>query len=82
MAYLQVYFLYYLAFLSFTSALKFDIQAHPGHSMQGERCVRNFVSKDTLVLVTAIVGGQKGDGQLVNMHVGRAFWNTGDERRC
>lgn len=27
------------------------------------------MAKDTLVLVTAIVSGQKGDGQMVNMHV-------------
>ena len=51
------------------SALKFDLQAHTGHSSKYERCIRNFVAKDTLVLVTAIVGGNKGDGQMVNMHV-------------
>ena len=53
----------------FSFALKFDLAAHTGHDSRYERCVRNFVSKDTLVLVTAIVDGQKGDGQLVNMHV-------------
>ncbi len=50
-------------------ALKFDLQAHTGSNAKYERCIRNFVSKDTLVLVTAIVDGQKGDGQMVNMHV-------------
>jgi len=50
-------------------ALKFDLAAHTGHSNKYERCIRNFVAKDTLVLVTAIVDGQKGDGQMVNMHV-------------
>ncbi|KMU87515.1 endoplasmic reticulum vesicle protein 25 [Coccidioides immitis H538.4] len=34
-----------------------------------ERCVRNFVNRDQLVVVTAIVSGQKGDGQVVNMHI-------------
>ena len=51
-------------------ALKFDIQAHPGHeSASKERCIRNFVAKDTLVVVTATVSGSKGDGQVLNMHV-------------
>lgn len=27
------------------------------------------MAKDTLVVVTATVSGQKGDGQTVNMHV-------------
>ena len=40
-----------------------------GHDYKYERCIRNFVAKDTLVLVTAIVDGFKGDGQVVNMHV-------------
>ena len=61
-------FLYSLISLSW--ALKFDLAAHTGHSNKYERCIRNFVAKDTLVLVTAIVDGQKGDGQQVNMHVG------------
>jgi len=58
-----------LLLLPLASALKFDLQAHTGHSSKYERCIRNFVAKDTLVLVTAIVGGNKGDGQMVNMHV-------------
>lgn len=61
--------LYCLAILPFSSALKFDLQAHTGHSSKYERCIRNFVAKDTLVVVTATVSGQKGDGQMVNMHV-------------
>lgn len=55
--------------LSPVTALKFDLAAHTGHDSRYERCIRNFVSKDTLVLVTAIVDGHKGDGQVVNMHV-------------
>ena len=60
-----------LAFLlPLVAALKFDVQAHHGHeSASKERCVRNFVAKDQLVVVTAIVGGQRGDGQVLNMHV-------------
>jgi len=51
-------------------ALKFDVQAHPGHeSGSKERCIRNFAAADTLVVVTATVSGYKGDGQLLNMHV-------------
>lgn len=63
-------FLLVLLFLSCSSALKFDIPAHPGHeSSKSERCIRNFVAKDQLVVVTAIVDGQRGDGQTLNMHV-------------
>lgn len=56
--------------LPLVAALKFDIQAHPGHeSASKERCVRNFVAKDQLVVVTATVSGNRGDGQTLNMHV-------------
>lgn len=59
-----------LVSLPFVSALKFDIEAHPGHeSASKERCVRNFVMKDQLVVVTTITDGYKGDGQRLNMHV-------------
>ena len=53
-------------------ALKFDIVAHLGHNKY-ERCIRNFVQKDTLVVVTAISDGNKGDGQVVDMHVRAAI---------
>ncbi|MCJ1257216.1 vesicle coat component [Lignoscripta atroalba] len=64
-----------LTTLPLSSALKFDLQAHTGHSAKYERCIRNFVSKDTLVVVTATVSGQKGDGQVVNMHIKDAVGN-------
>jgi hypothetical protein len=52
------------------NALKFDLQAtSQSHDAKKERCIRNFVAKDTLVVVTAIVSGSKGDGMRVNMHV-------------
>ena len=71
MALVSCIFRVLLFLLPLTSALKFDLQAHTGHSSKYERCIRNFVAKDTLVLVTAIVGGNKGDGQMVNMHVSK-----------
>jgi hypothetical protein len=55
-------------FVQLASALKFDLVATSGHG-KNERCIRNFVAKDQLVVVTAIVGGTKGDGQKVNIHV-------------
>ncbi|KAM0804894.1 putative endosomal cargo receptor [Usnea florida] len=66
-----LYALISLALLPFSWALKFDLAAHTGR----ERCIRNFVARDTLVLVTAIVDGQKGDGQQVNMHIKDAVGN-------
>lgn len=52
-----------------SEALKFEIQAGSGHDKASRRCIRNFVSKDMLVVVTAIVDGHKGDGMQLNMHV-------------
>ena len=71
MAPLQLLSSLFLCFtlLPISLALKFDLAAHTGHSARYERCIRNFVAKETLVLVTAIVSGSKGDGQMVNMHV-------------
>jgi hypothetical protein len=59
---------FFLLVVQIASALKFDLPAQSGHG-KNERCVRNFVAKDQLVVVTAIVSGNKGDGQVVNMHV-------------
>ncbi|KAH8881565.1 hypothetical protein GQ53DRAFT_754204 [Thozetella sp. PMI_491] len=63
-----------LLFVAFSHALKFDLVAHSKGS-KPNRCVRNFVAKDTLVVVTAIVSGHKGDGQQVNMHILDAVGN-------
>ncbi|KAI0108258.1 emp24/gp25L/p24 family/GOLD-domain-containing protein [Daldinia grandis] len=51
------------------NALKFDLVARGLNDKKTERCIRNFVAKDTLVVVTATVGGSKGDGMIVNMHI-------------
>jgi p24 family protein delta-1 len=64
-----------LAFLQCALSLKFDLQAQAGHSAKNERCIRNFVNRDTLVVVTATVGGYKGDGMVVNMHIKDAVGN-------
>ncbi|KAL2140452.1 hypothetical protein VTI28DRAFT_3803 [Corynascus sepedonium] len=56
-------------------ALKFDIQAGNGHDKHSRRCIRNFVTKDQLVVVTAIVDGYKGDGMQLNMHITDATGN-------
>jgi len=49
---------------SLAQALKFDMDAHPGHESQSkQRCIRNFVAKNTLVVVTATVDGTKVTGK-------------------
>ena len=59
-----------LLLLGVASALKFDVQAHSGReNHKKERCIRNWVAKDTLVVVTATVGGFKGDGMQLNIQV-------------
>ncbi|KAI9710704.1 MAG: vesicle coat component [Bogoriella megaspora] len=66
----------FVAIWPIASALKFDIQAHPGHeSASKERCIRNFVAKDQLVVVTATVSGSRGDGMVLNMHIKDAVGN-------
>ncbi|ORY65423.1 emp24/gp25L/p24 family/GOLD-domain-containing protein [Pseudomassariella vexata] len=61
--------------ISSVHALKFDLIAQNQHDRKPERCIRNFVAKDTLVVVTAIVGGQKRDGMTVNMNIKDAVGN-------
>ncbi|TRX95743.1 hypothetical protein FHL15_003297 [Xylaria flabelliformis] len=56
-------------FIASVNALKFDLTATPQRDGMKERCIRNFVAKDTLVVVTSIVSGSKGDGQVVNIHI-------------
>jgi hypothetical protein len=56
--------------ISTVNALKFELAAD-----SRQRCIRNFVARDTLVVVTATVGGHKGDGQMVNMSIRDAVGN-------
>ncbi|KAL2071441.1 hypothetical protein VTL71DRAFT_12676 [Oculimacula yallundae] len=62
-------------FLSCVQALKFDIEAFSKGDSRATRCIRNFVAKDTLVVVTATVDGSKGDGMVLNMHIKDAVGN-------
>lgn len=57
-----------LLLATFGNALKFELEARKAGDVR-ERCVRNFVGRDTLIVVTAIVSGNKGDGQQVNIQV-------------
>ncbi|CAI7674686.1 hypothetical protein N7533_009284 [Penicillium manginii] len=66
---------FFLLVVQIATALKFDLPAQSGHGGKNERCIRNFVSKDQLVVVTAIVSGSKGDGQVVNMHIKDSMGN-------
>lgn len=71
-----------LVLLPLAAALKFDLHAVQPHDAQKyERCVRNFVAKEQLVVVTANLDGYRGDGQRVDMHVRclhlhQAVWTT------
>ena len=59
-----------LLLATFAQGLRFELESRKPKEVR-ERCVRNFVGGDTLVVVTAIVSGEKGDGQTVNMQVRR-----------
>ena len=61
----------FILLLAAVEALKFDIEAFGRGDPKATRCIRNFVAKDTLVVVTATVDGYKGDGMVINMHVSR-----------
>jgi hypothetical protein len=69
-----------LMLLACAEALKFDIEAFTRGDAKGTRCIRNFVAKDTLVVVTATVDGYKGDGMIVNMHVSLRIFPVSQER--
>ncbi len=71
-----------LLFLSCAQALKFDVEAHNQGDKKGQRCIRNFVAKDTLVVVTATVDGFKGDGMVVNMHVSLVESSVWEGSKC
>lgn len=58
-----------LFLISCAQALKFDLDAHRQGDKKAQRCIRNFVASNTLVVVTATVDGYKGDGMMVNMQV-------------
>ncbi|KAF2853093.1 hypothetical protein T440DRAFT_466084 [Plenodomus tracheiphilus IPT5] len=65
-----------LALLPLATALKFDLHpVQPHDAAKYERCVRNFVAKEQLVVVTAILDGYRGDGQRVDMHIRDAMGN-------
>ncbi|CAI6312842.1 unnamed protein product [Periconia digitata] len=67
-----------LLFLSvpLASALKFDLHAvHEHEAARHERCIRNFVAREQLVVVSVIMDGYRGDGQTVNMHIRDAMGN-------
>ncbi|PQE07742.1 endoplasmic reticulum vesicle 25 protein [Rutstroemia sp. NJR-2017a BVV2] len=61
--------------LALANALKFDIDAFHKGDKRAERCIRNFVARDTLVVVTATIDGWKGDGMQVDMHIKDAVGN-------
>lgn len=58
----------FLLLATATSALRFELEAKKSKDVR-DRCIRNFVGRDTLVVVTAVISGDKGDGQVVNMKV-------------
>ncbi len=67
-----------------TAALKFDLHPVSAHdASKYERCIRNFVAKEQLVVVTAILDGHRGDGQKVDMHVGICtFYDVQCQNAC
>lgn len=63
-----------LFFTAHSNALKFAVPARPAGSGQAfERCIRNFVHKDAMVVVNVKTNGQRGDGQVLNLRVGFSF---------
>ncbi|SPN97267.1 probable ERV25 protein (component of the COPII-coated vesicles) [Cephalotrichum gorgonifer] len=58
----------FLLLVTAAQALRFELESKRAKDSR-ERCIRNFVGKDTLVVVTAIVSGNKGDGQTVNIQI-------------
>lgn len=59
-----------LLLLVCADALKFDIEAFQKGDSRSKRCIRNFVGRDTLVVVTSTIDGRKGDGMILDLQVG------------
>jgi p24 family protein delta-1 len=57
-----------LLFPALCQSLRFDLPAQQAQYVE-PRCIRNFVNGDVLIVVTATVSGQRGDGQRVNIDV-------------
>ena len=57
--------------ITLSSALKFDLHAQGNAPKSGkwDRCIRNFVSEGTLVVVTTTTDGTKEDNQNVDISV-------------
>lgn len=49
--------------------VKFELEAIQSGYVR-PRCIKDYVGADTLVVVTAWVGGQQGDGQKVDIEIG------------
>jgi p24 family protein delta-1 len=57
-----------LVLAAVSQALRFELPAQAAQYVQ-PRCIRNFVNRDVLVVVTATISGTRGDGQRVNVDV-------------
>ncbi|KAK9464979.1 emp24/gp25L/p24 family/GOLD-domain-containing protein [Lipomyces arxii] len=62
---LVIVFAYLFAYVN---ALKLTVNAQTVGSVT-PRCIRNFVTKDSLVVVNVKTDGRKGDGQVLNMAI-------------
>lgn len=65
---LRQYICSFILLVCTAQSLKFELHATPRHVKQ-ERCIRNSLAKDTPGVMTASVGGYKGDDMTVDMHV-------------
>jgi hypothetical protein len=62
-----------LLFPMLCQALRFDLPAQQAQYVE-PRCIRNFVNRNVLIVVTATVSGHRGDGQRVNIDVPLFFF--------
>ncbi|RQM05247.1 hypothetical protein DH86_00001791, partial [Scytalidium sp. 3C] len=64
-----------LLLLVCADALKFDIEAFQKGDSRSKRCIRNFVGRDTLVVVTSTIDGRKGDGMILDLQIRDSMGN-------
>lgn len=67
----QFLFVLLLSIIPLVSAVKFSVEAKPKGSPP--RCIRDFVTKGKMVVVKVTSSGQRGDGQVLNLHVSAIF---------
>lgn len=74
MRFFQLLFTIFFTIIPLVSAVKFSVDSKPKGFPP--RCIRDFVQKGKMVVVKVTASGDRGDGQVLNLHI---YDNKGNE---